>query len=299
MQANMRRIVSILLAVMFCVACFTGCGSSKDNGGTASVDVRNAKSIADLAGAKIAAQTGTFHADALEQIPNVQASTYPEFSDLLTALKSGAIDGYVAEEPTAFSVCASNDDLTYLPFKNNDTGFTATAADVGIAIGLKKGNTLRDQINTVLAEITDEQRSELMEQIVTLASGGTVTEFAVHCDAPATTTGALKIGMECAYEPYNWTDTEGTSLGAVPISSEGQSGLYANGYDVQIAQYVANRLGLKLEIYAMEWDSLIPAVNSGAIDAIVAGMSPTAERSEQLDFTDTYYESNLVVIIRK
>ena len=299
MQANMRRIVSILLAVMFCVACFTGCGSSNDNGGTASVDVRNAKSIADLAGAKIAAQTGTFHADALEQIPNVQASTYPEFSDLLTALKSGAIDGYIAEEPTALAVCPTDNNLTYLPFKNNDTGFTATAADVGIAIGLKKGNTLRDQINTVLAEITDEQRSELMEQIVTLASGGTVTEFAVHCDAPATTTGTLKIGMECAYEPYNWTDTEGTSLGAVPISSEGQSGLYANGYDVQIAQYVANRLGLKLEIYAMEWDSLIPAVNSGAIDAIVAGMSPTAERSEQLDFTDTYYESNLVVIIRK
>ncbi len=300
MQANIRRIVSILLAVMFCVACFTGCGSSNNGGSdTASVDVRNAKTIADLKGAKIAAQAGTFHADALSQIPDVQSSTYPEFADLLTALKSGAIDGYIAEEPTAFSVCASNDDLTYLPFKNNDTGFTATAADVGIAIGLKKGNTLRDQIDTVLAEITDEQRSELMEQIVTLASGGTVTEFAVHCDAPATTTGTLKIGMECAYEPYNWTDTEGTSLGAVPISSEGQSGLYANGYDVQIAQYIANRLGLKLEIYAMEWDSLIPAVNSGAIDAIVAGMSPTAERSEQLDFTDTYYESNLVVIIRK
>ena len=300
MQANIRRIVSILLAVMFCVACFTGCGSSNNGGSdTASVDVRNAKTIADLKGAKIAAQAGTFHADALSQIPDVKSSTYPEFADLLTALKSGAIDGYIAEEPTAFSVCASNDELTYLPFKNNDTGFTATAADVGIAIGLKKGNALRDQINTVLAEITEEQKSQLMEQIVTLASGGTVTEFAVHCDAPATTTGTLKIGMECAYEPYNWTDTEGTSLGAVPISSEGQSGLYANGYDVQIAQYVANRLGLKLEIYAMEWDSLIPAVNSGAIDAIVAGMSPTAERSEQLDFTDTYYESNLVVIIRK
>lgn len=300
MQANIRRIVSILLAVMFCVACFTGCGSSNNGGSdTASVDVRNAKAIADLKGAKIAAQAGTFHADALSQIPDVQSSTYPEFADLLIALKSGAIDGYIAEEPTALSVCGSNDELTYLPFKNNDTGFTATAADVGIAIGLKKGNALRDQINTVLAEITEEQKSQLMEQIVTLASGGTVTEFAVHCDAPATTTGTLKIGMECAYEPYNWTDTEGTSLRAVPISSEGQQGLYANGYDVQIAQYVANRLGLKLEIYAMEWDSLIPAVNSGAIDAIVAGMSPTAERSEQLDFTDTYYESNLVVIIRK
>lgn len=300
MQANIRRIVSILLAVMFCVACFTGCGSSNNGGSnTASVDVRNAKTIADLKGAKIAAQAGTFHADALSQIPDVQSSTYPEFADLLTALKSGAIDGYIAEEPTALSVCGSNDELTYLPFKNNDTGFTATAADVGIAIGLKKGNALRDQINTVLAEITEEQRSQLMEQIVTLASGGTVTEFAVHCDAPATTTGTLKIGMECAYEPYNWTDTDGSSFGAVPISSEGQQGLYANGYDVQIAQYVANRLGLKLEIYAMEWDSLIPAVNSGAIDAIVAGMSPTAERAQEIDFTDTYYESNLVVIIRK
>lgn len=300
MQANIRRIVSILLAVMFCVACFTGCGSSNNGGSdTASVDVRNAKTIADLKGAKIAAQAGTFHADALSQIPDVRSSTYPEFADLLTALKSGAIDGYIAEEPTALSVCGSNDELTYLPFKNNDTGFTATAADVGIAIGLKKGNALRDQINTVLAEITEEQKSQLMEQIVTLASGGTVTEFAVHCDAPATTTGTLKIGMECAYEPYNWTDTDGSSFGAVPISSEGQQGLYANGYDVQIAQYVANRLGLKLEIYAMEWDSLIPAVNSGAIDAIVAGMSPTAERAQEIDFTDTYYESNLVVIIRK
>ena len=300
MQANIRRIVSILLAVMFCVACFTGCGSSNNGGSdTASVDVRNAKTIADLKGAKIAAQAGTFHADALSQIPDVRSSTYPEFADLLTALKSGAIYGYIAEEPTALSVCGSNDELTYLPFKNNDTGFTATAADVGIAIGLKKGNALRDQINTVLAEITEEQKSQLMEQIVTLASGGTVTEFAVHCDAPATTTGTLKIGMECAYEPYNWTDTDGSSFGAVPISSEGQQGLYANGYDVQIAQYVANRLGLKLEIYAMEWDSLIPAVNSGAIDAIVAGMSPTAERAQEIDFTDTYYESNLVVIIRK
>ena len=156
MQANIRRIVSILLAVMFCVACFTGCGSSNNGGSdTASVDVRSAKAIADLKGAKIAAQAGTFHADALSQIPDVQSSTYPEFADLLTALKSGAIDGYIAEEPTALSVCGSNDELTYLPFKNNDTGFTATAADVGIAIGLKKGNALRDQIKKTQDELNN------------------------------------------------------------------------------------------------------------------------------------------------
>ena len=294
-----RNLIALLMAAAMCLCLFAGCGSSNDNNGNSAADLTKATSIADLAGCKIAAQAGTFHADALTQIENVQSSTYPEFADLLTALKSGAIDGYVAEEPTAFSVCQSDDSLTYIPLKNNDTGFTATAADVGIAVGLKKGSELREQINAILAEITDEQRSELMEQIVTLASGGTVSEFAVSCPAPETTNGTLRVGMECAYEPYNWTDMDGTSLGAVPISGEGKDGLYANGYDVQIAQYIANRLGMKLEIYSIEWDSLLPALESGAIDAIAAGMSPTAERSQQIDFTDTYYESNLVVIIRK
>ena len=266
---------------------------------SSSVNVAEAKSIADLKGAKIAAQTGTFHAEAMKQIEGNTADTYPEFSDMLTALKSGAIDGYISEEPTAFSVCQSDESLTFLPFKNNDTGFTATPSDVGIAVGLKKGSELREEINAILAEITPEQRSALMEQIVTLCSGGEVTEFVVSAEEPENPTGTLRVGMECAYEPYNWTDISGASFGAVPISGEGKSGLYANGYDVQIAKYIAARLGMNLEIYSIEWDSLLPALESGAIDAIAAGMSPTAERAEQIDFTDTYYESNLVVIIRK
>ena len=56
---------------------------------------------------------------------------------------------------------------------------------------------------------------------------------------------------------------------------------------------------MKLEIYSLKWDSLIPAVQSGVIDGIVAGMSPTEERAKEIDFTQTYYTSNLVVIIRK
>ena len=75
--------------------------------------------------------------------------------------------------------------------------------------------------------------------------------------------------------------------------------MYANGYDVQIAQYVANKLGMKLEIYSIEWDGLLPALESGTVDAIIAGMSPTAEREEQIDFTNVYYSSNLVIIYKK
>ena len=280
-----RNILALLMAAALCLCLLAGCGSAETTDSTGT-SITEATTIADIKGMKIAAQAGTFHADALNQIENVQGSTYPEFADLLTALKSGAIDGYIAEEPTAFSVCQSDDTLTFLPFMNNETGFTATASDVGIAIGLKKGSELREQINAVLAEIT-------------LSSGGEVTEFAVSAEEPENPTGTLRVGMECAYEPYNWTDISGTSFGAVPISGEGKDGLYANGYDVQIAKYVAARLGMDLEIYSIEWDSLLPALESGAIDAIAAGMSPTAERAAQIDFTDTYYESNLVVIIRK
>lgn len=288
----MKKILAIVLAALVVLGC-AGCG------GQDRVDVKNAQSLADLKGAKIAAQAGTFHADALTQIENVQSSTYPSFTDLLTALKSNAIDGYVAEEPTALSVCQSDNSLTYIPLKNNDTGFKATAADVGIAIGLKKGSALTAQIDSVLATVTEEQKQKLMEQIVTLSSGGTVEQFALNAEEPANPAGTLKVGMECAYEPYNWTELQSGMIGEVAISGEGKEGQYANGYDVQIARYVAAKLNLKLEIYAMEWDSLLPAVQSGTIDAIVAGMSPTAERKEAIDFTDTYYESNLVVIIKK
>lgn len=291
-----RRSLSVALAVLVTVVLMLGCAGC---GQQTATDLSGAKTLADLKGAKIAAQAGTFHADALSQIEEVRSSTYPDFTDLLTALKSGAIDGYIAEEPTALSVCGSDDSLTYIPLKNNDTGFRATAADVGIAIAVKTGNALRDKIDAVLAEVTDEQKAQLMEQIVTLASGGTVEKFALESEAPAQPTGTLKIGMECAYEPYNWTELKSGTIGEVAISGEGKSGQFANGYDVQMAQYVANKLGMKLEIYAYEWDSLIPAVDSGAIDAIAAGMSPTVEREQQVDFTRTYYESNLVVIIKK
>ena len=106
----------------------------------------------------------------------------------------------------------------------------------------------------------------------------------------------LKVGMECAYQPYNWTQYD-NSNGAVKIN--GKTGQYANGYDVQIAKRIADALDMRLEITAYEWESLVPAVESGALDFIIAGMSPTDERKERIDFSVPYYESNLVVVVRK
>lgn len=110
----------------------------------------------------------------------------------------------------------------------------------------------------------------------------------------ANTEKVLRVGMECNYAPFNWTQSEETET-SVPIESGG----FADGYDVQIAKKIAEGLGYKLVIVKTEWEGLTPAVTSGKIDAIIAGMSPTAERAITIDFSDPYYESDLVVVVKK
>jgi len=108
-------------------------------------------------------------------------------------------------------------------------------------------------------------------------------------------TEEFKVGMECGYAPFNWTQTD-SSNGAEPIA---RSKEYAGGYDVEIAKLIAEGLGKKLVIVKTEWDGLTPALLSGSIDAIIAGMSPTAERKQTIDFSDPYYRSNLVMVVQK
>ena len=289
---NRRIFAGIVLFALLC-AMLTGCG------GREKVDLNGAASLADLRGATLGAQTGTFHLQALEQVEGVTKKDYADFTDLLNALRSGAIDGYVAEEPTALEVCGKDDTLTYLPFVNNDTGFTATDAETGIAVAFQTGSSMIATVNDILATIPTETRQALMAQMVSLSANPDTDAgeaIALQSSNTDTSNGTLRIAMECAYAPFNWTQTTDAN-GAVPIS--GKDNLYASGYDVQVAKYIAAELGMSLEVYSYEWDSLIAAVQSGAVDAIIAGMSPTAEREEQVDFTDCYYNSNLVVIIKK
>lgn len=107
--------------------------------------------------------------------------------------------------------------------------------------------------------------------------------------------GVLTVGMEANYAPFNWSQTS-PSNGAVEIDNS--PGEYANGYDLQMAVRLAEELGLDLRIVKLEWDGLPPALESGMIDAIIAGMSPTPEREEQMDFSDSYYESEMVLVTR-
>lgn len=125
----------------------------------------------------------------------------------------------------------------------------------------------------------------------TAASAGETASGAI----PGLEDGVFTISMECAYAPYNWTQTD-DSNGAVPIKDSNE---FANGYDVMIAKKICEKNGWELEIIRSDWDSLVPAVQTGTIDAAIAGQSMTAERSEQVDFAGPYFYATIVCLTKE
>ena len=109
----------------------------------------------------------------------------------------------------------------------------------------------------------------------------------------------LRVGMECAYAPFNWTQSEPSLPNgdkAIPIFGTSD---YAYGYDVMVAKKLADQMGMELEIHKIDWSSIVLGMNSGDYDAIIAGMGYTEEREQSVDFTDPYYIRNNVVIVKK
>lgn len=129
----------------------------------------------------------------------------------------------------------------------------------------------------------------------TAASGSTSGAQSAAANGSGLEDGVLTVAMECAYAPYNWTQA-GDSNGAVPIKDSTE---YANGYDVMMAKKIAEALGVELEIVRSDWDSLIPAVQTGTVDAVIAGQSMTAQRMEQVDFSEPYFYASIVCLTKK
>ncbi|MBP2279314.1 lysine-arginine-ornithine-binding protein [Psychrobacter sp. PL15] len=107
---------------------------------------------------------------------------------------------------------------------------------------------------------------------------------AASTDATAVTTEeVLRIGTEGAYAPFNFTNADGT-LG---------------GFDVDMANAICADMQVTCEITAQDWDGIIPGLKAGKYDAIVAAMSVTPERAQQVSFTDPYFSNSLVFLAKK
>ncbi len=134
------------------------------------------------------------------------------------------------------------------------------------------------------------RNGKLLAGLVCTAAMGLAIGSIAFAEEPRT----LRVAMECGYAPYNWTQAD-DSNGAVPIADSTE---YAYGYDVMMAKHICEELGWNLEIVKLDWDSLVPAVQSGTVDCVIAGQSITSERLEMVDFTEPYYYASIVTLTK-
>lgn len=139
--------------------------------------------------------------------------------------------------------------------------------------------------------------AETAEAAVTEATESTeASEEGTSSDAEG---GVLRVGMECAYPPFNWTQDEATTPdGSKAVKIYG-SDYYAYGYDVAVAQKLADELGMELEIHKVEWSSIGISMDAGDYDCIIAGMGRTAEREMSYSFTEPYYYRDNCIVVKK
>lgn len=157
-------------------------------------------------------------------------------------------------------------------------------------------------MNKTMKKVTAAAMAAMMAASLSACGGGaseatTAAGSAAGTEQASGTEGGkvLRVAMECAYAPYNWTQAD-DSNGAVPIADSNE---YAYGYDVMMAKKICDTLGYELQIVRLDWDSLIPALQSGQVDCVIAGQSITADRLAAVDFSEPYYYASIVTLVKK
>ena len=257
----MKKITALFMAVVLCALTFAGCAEKKQ------VTINSTE---DLNGLKIGVQSGTTGQTWCEENTDSDVITFKSGMDAALDLKNGAIDAVVIDELPAKRIVEQNSDLKIL-----DLRFTKEE----YAIAVKKGNTeLLDSINKTIAEMKENGDYEKLTGAFMPADGNIVIPENVATSGD----GVVKMGTNATFWPFEYTE-----------------GSEVVGFDITMSQYIAKGYGKQLEVINMEFDALIAALQAGSIDFVAAGMSITPDRQAEVDFSDPYYSSEQVVIVRK
>ncbi len=260
-----KKLASLLLAGAMLTG-IMGCG----------VPANSVHAPEDMAGKKIGVQLGTtgdtLVTDEFEKDGETTVERYKKGADAVQSLKQGKIDCVVIDSEPAKAFVEQNKDLAIL-----DTEYT----DEDYAIAIAKDNAeLKDKINAALAELKSEG---VLDQIMANYTGDDTMGTCPY-ESPAdvdTSNGKLVMATNAAFKPYEYYENNEIV-----------------GIDPDIAQAVADKLGMELEILDMDFDAIINAVQSGKADIGVAGMTVNEERLQSIDFSDTYAKAKQVIIVR-
>lgn len=259
----MKKKIALLLTAATLSLC--ACGSS-------SVPANKVNSIDDLEGKKIGVQLGTTGDIYGSDVKDAKMERYNKGADAVQALKQGKIDCVIIDEQPAKVFVEKNSDLKILeePFEDEE-----------YAICIAKGNDeLKGKINDALNELKDNGKlDEIVANYIGEDAGSNPYKSA---DDVERNNGKLRMATNAEFPPYEYVE-DGKVV----------------GIDVDIAQAIADKLGMELVVDNIEFDSIITAVSTGKDDIGVAGMTVTEDRLKNIDFTDSYTKAKQVIIVRK
>lgn len=260
----MKKFVCAILAGMLSVSMLTACG-----GGVPENTVHNAD---DLEGKTIGVQLGTTGDIYAEDVKDATVEKYNKGADAVQALKQGKIDAVIIDNEPAKVFVSKNDDLKIL-----DEAFVVE----DYAIAMKKGN--------------DELKEKINGALKTLKENGTIDKILSNW-----------IGEDAGKNPYKSPDDVKRDNGKLVMATNAEFPPYESiendkvvGIDADIMQAVCDELGMELEIENIEFDSIIPEIQSGKADVGAAGMTVTPDREKNVDFSDSYATGTQVIIVRK
>lgn len=264
-----KKLVSVVL-VAACVFSLAACGSDKKSEDK-KVEVTKAEDLKDLTIGVQQGTTGDLESSKIVK-KDTQMKRYPKGAAAVQALESGKLDCVVIDAQPAKKFVEKNDNLKIIDGIFDDEQY---------AICVKKGNfKLLKEMNAALEEL---KKDGTVDKIIGNYIGDDAGKYQYKTpEGTDTSKGTLVMATNAEFEPYEYH--EGDAI---------------VGIDVDMSQAICDKMGYKLKVEDMEFDSILPAVAAGKADFGAAGMTVTDERKENADFTDTYANASQVVIVKK
>ena len=248
-----------------------------ESGAPAADSPANWTSVADLEGAKIAVQEGTTGNDVASAIPDAEVSAFKAVAQCGMELINGRVDCVIVDTHPAQSLVDANPDKLMV------LDFPASEETETYAIATQKNDTgaaLAEEFNTAMATLQENGTFDaLVDKYISKNEDAQLPELKT-VENPK---GALVMGTNCEFEPFEYLDENGDPT----------------GFDVGFAQYLCAEMGYTLTIENTDFDALIPALQSGRIDFIAAGLTRDEEREKNANFTDGYYEAIQSIVVAK
>jgi polar amino acid transport system substrate-binding protein len=257
----MRRLIpSILIGI---ILSFIGCSDQGEE----------VTSLSMLEGGKtFAVPTGTV-ADkfVLDRFPDAKVTYYNTVLDCAIAVKDGKADAAVYDKPVLQNIAGKNEGIIVLPELIEDDKY-------GFAVQMDNRD-LKKVMDDVLNELkADNTYDDMMKRWFPVKG-----EPKPMPDIQFTgNNGVLRFGTSAVTEPMSFVDANRNVV----------------GFDIEFASYIALKLDKKLEIVDMEFGAMLPALISGKVDMIGAGLSITEERAKKVLYSESYYPSGIAVVVK-